>query len=69
MNTATLSSKFQVCIPKEIREQLHLKAGQKLVFIAKGNTLHLVPVRSLAEVRGILGGVNTEDYRDRKDRV
>ena len=52
MQTATLSSKFQICIPKIIREELNIKAGQEFIIIAKGTVLNLVPKRSINEVRG-----------------
>ena len=69
MQTATLSSKYQLAIPKAIRETLNLKAGQKFTVIAKGNVIELVPVRSLKAMRGFLKGANTDNYRDRRDRV
>jgi AbrB family looped-hinge helix DNA binding protein len=69
MHTATLSAKYQLCIPKPVREQLHLQVGQQFVFIAKGNSLHLVPKRNMDSIRGLLKGANTNNVRDRKDRV
>ncbi len=69
MQTTTLSSKFQISIPKKVREQLHLKAGQQFLFVIKGSTLMLVPKRGINEIKGILVGVSTKDYRDRKDRI
>ncbi|MGE3920142.1 MAG: AbrB/MazE/SpoVT family DNA-binding domain-containing protein [Gammaproteobacteria bacterium] len=69
MNTMTLSSKFQIGIPKKIREEMHLKAGQKFTFITKGNILHLVPQQNIADFKGILSGTDTQNIRDRKDRV
>lgn len=69
MQTATLSSKYQLAIPKAIRETLNLKAGQKFTVIAKGNIIELVPVRSLQAMRGMLKGANTDNYRDRQDRA
>lgn len=69
MHTATLSSKYQILIPKPIREDLHLKAGQKFMFIRKGNVLMLVPQASLSELKGCMAGANTENYRDHKDRT
>lgn len=68
-DTATLSSKFQVSIPKAVREHQHWKAGQKLVFIPKGKSVLLVPAPSIDDLRGIAKGANPEDYRDRNDRV
>ena len=69
MNTATLSAKYQISIPKQIREQLGFKAGQQFVFIPKGKSLYLVPKRSIEEVKGILPNANTKNYRDRKERI
>lgn len=69
MSAATLSSKFQISIPKEVREQFGWKAGQKLTFIPKGNGVMLVPVPTLEELRGIAKGADKSDYRDRNDRL
>lgn len=69
MQTATVSSKFQICIPKQIREEMHYEAGQQLIFITKGSTLYLVPKRSMKELKGVLKGANTDNIRDREDRV
>jgi len=52
--SVTLSSKFQLSIPKAIREEMHLQAGQKFAIIPKGDAIVLVPIRRLAEMRGIL---------------
>jgi AbrB family looped-hinge helix DNA binding protein len=69
MISAKLSSKFQLAIPKSIRDQLDLKAGQQFTLIAKGDIIELVPVRSLAEARGSFKGSNPNDYRDHQDRI
>ena len=69
MDTATLSTKFQISIPKAVRERLGLKAGQQFVFVTKGDTICLVPKRDIREVRGLLRGADTRDIRDRRDRV
>jgi AbrB family looped-hinge helix DNA binding protein len=66
--TATLSSKFQISIPKEIREAMNLKAGQRLAFLRIGPTLKLVPVPKMEDLFGIAKGANTENYRDRSTR-
>lgn len=68
MQTATLSSKYQLSIPKSIRDLLDIQAGQKFTVLTKGRAIELVPVRSLREMRGVLKGVNTKNYRDRSDR-
>lgn len=69
MNIATISSKFQILVPKKIREQLHIKPGQHFIFIPKGDCLELVPMRDIKELRGILAGANTDNIRDRNDRT
>ncbi len=68
MYTATLSSTYQLSIPKGICDLLNLQAGQQFTVLAKGKVIELVQVRSIKEMRGFLKGVNTEDIRDRRDR-
>ena len=68
MSTATLSSKFQIGIPKDVRERLHLKAGQKISFVEKSGLVHLLPVPTLDALKGLARGANPADYRDRSDR-
>lgn len=67
--TATLSSKFQISIPKTVRTARQWKDGQEFAFIPKGIGVLLVPVPGLAELSGIAKGAGAKDYRDRKDRV
>jgi AbrB family looped-hinge helix DNA binding protein len=68
MTTATISSKFQIAVPKEAREKLHLKSGQKMAVVVKGSGLHYIPVPSLEDLKGFLKGMNTDDLRDESDR-
>ncbi len=68
MQAATLTSKFQLCIPKAIRERLGLQAGQQFLFLAEGDTIRLVPRRSPEELRGLLRGADPEGFRDRQER-
>jgi len=60
METVTISPKFQVVIPKEIRERLKLKPGQKVKAILFDDRIELVPVRPLRAMRGFLKGIDTE---------
>lgn len=64
----TISSKYQVVIPKPVRERLNLKPKQKLTVIEKDKMLILIPHASLEELRGIAQGAKTDDYREKKDR-
>ena len=66
--TATLSSKYQISVPKAIRDDLHWKAGQEFVFIPKGKGVLLMPVPELEQLAGMATGAKTEGYRDRHDR-
>lgn len=68
MSAVTLSPKFQVVIPKAVREALHLRPGQKIeVFVLDGG-IRLIPVRKASDLRGILRGIDTSVPRD-PDRV
>ena len=64
METVTISPKFQVVIPKRIRERLRLRAGQKVQAIAFDNRIELVPVLPVEEMRGFLRGIDTSVPRD-----
>lgn len=64
----TISTKYQVVIPKPVREHLHLKPKQKLTVIEKDNMLILVPQQPLENLRGIASGADISGYRDKKDR-
>ena len=64
----TISPKYQVSIPKALRDKLRWRPGQKLAFIPKGNGLLMIPVPTREELVGIARGANTDDYRDRNDR-
>lgn len=65
----TVSKKYQVVIPKEIRERLGIRKGQKLSVFLKGNVLNLVPQPSLEEMRGFLRGMDLSGWREEEDRI
>jgi AbrB family looped-hinge helix DNA binding protein len=69
MSTATLSSKFQLSLPKALREAMHLQPGQQFELIPTGSVIQLVPKTTIKELRGIARGANPAKYRDRKDRA
>jgi AbrB family looped-hinge helix DNA binding protein len=64
----TISSKYQVVIPKLAREHLNLKPQQKLTVLEKDRMLILIPHVPIEELRGIAAGARTDDYREKKDR-
>lgn len=68
MTTVTISPKYQVVIPKSIRESLGLKPGQKVQAIEYNGRVELVPVRPVRQMRGFLSGIDTTVPRE-DDRV
>lgn len=68
METLTISPKFQVVIPKSIREAMNLSPGQKVQAVAYLDRIELIPVRPVKHMRGFLKGIATDVPRD-KDRV
>jgi AbrB family looped-hinge helix DNA binding protein len=63
----TISSKYQIMIPREVREQFNLKPGQKVMFIPYKNTIRLVIVPSIKDALGIFKGLNTQNVREEVD--
>jgi len=68
MGVVTLSSKYQIVIPQDVREKMDLKPGQKIVVIEKDGVVHLIPQRPVKEMRGFAKGVNTHKLRNEEDR-
>lgn len=69
MATATISSKYQVVIPKEIRREVEIRTGQVVQVLAKNGVITLVPDRPLSELRGFIRGVATGGFREKTDRT
>jgi AbrB family looped-hinge helix DNA binding protein len=68
MKTVTVSPKFQVVIPREVRDSLSIKAGEKMQIINYADRIELVPVRKIKSMRGFLKGIDTTVTRE-QDRV
>lgn len=68
MTTVSLSPKFQIVIPKEVRETLSLEAGTKIDLIPYADRIELIPVRPLKTMIGSLKGIHTRVIRE-KDRL
>jgi AbrB family looped-hinge helix DNA binding protein len=64
MKTVIVSSKFQVVIPKEVRESIGLQVGARLEIITYGNRIELVPVLPMKKLKGMFKGINTDIQRD-----
>lgn len=68
METVKVSPKYQVVIPKKIREELEIKVGQKLQVINYNGRLEFIPVKNIRKMRGFLEGIDTTIERE-KDRL
>ena len=68
MSTVTVSPKYQVVIPKEIRESMKIEPGQKVHMMVHRGHIVLVPLRPMREMRGLLKGIDAEIERD-EDRL
>ncbi len=68
MQAVTVSPKFQIVIPKEIRKTMGIVSGQKIQILMYQNRIELIPIKPIKELRGFLKGINTDIKRD-KDRV
>ena len=68
MKAVTVSSKFQVVIPREVRESMDLQPGTRMQVLQYGNRIELIPLKEPKALRGFLTGIDTEVPRD-EDRV
>jgi len=68
MAAVTVSPKFQVVIPKDVRESMGIISGQKVQMLTYGNRIELIPIKPMSEMRGFLKGIDTEVPRE-KDRI
>ena len=64
MTAVTVSPKFQVVIPKDIREAMGIYSGQKVQILTYENRIELIPLKPMEEMRGFLKGISTDIDRD-----
>jgi AbrB family looped-hinge helix DNA binding protein len=69
MEAVTVSAKYQVVIPRWVREKIRIKPGQKLQVISYDDRIELVPVRPMSELRGFLKGLDPSFIREENDRI
>jgi len=67
MDTVTLSSKYQIVIPREVREKFNLKPGQKIMFVPYQKSIRLVIVPPIKEALGMFKGMNIDNIREEED--
>jgi AbrB family looped-hinge helix DNA binding protein len=68
MSTVTVSPKFQVVIPKDIRRKLGIKPGQKLQVFQYDNRIEYVLIRNVRDLKGVAKGIDTSVPDDEEDR-
>ena len=64
MTTVTVSPKYQIVIPREVRDRFHLTHGQKVQVITYSNRIEVIPERKISDMRGFLRGINTSFDRE-----
>jgi len=69
MPQTTISPKYQIVMPKEIRREVPLASGQVVQIVAKNGVITLVPDRPLSSLRGYLKGMKTGNVREKRDRM
>ena len=69
MDAVTVSPKYQVVIPRAIRERTHIRAGERLQVISFDDRIELIPVRPMRSMRGFLKGFDARFERDEEDRA
>ena len=68
METVKVSPKFQVVIPRKIRESLHIRPGQRIQVLLYEGRVEFIPLRRMKEMRGFLRGIDTTVERE-QDRL
>jgi len=68
MSVVTVSSKYQVVIPEDVREKMNLKPGQKVIVVEKDGVVHLIPQKPIKDLRGFVKGVTADELRHEEDR-
>jgi len=64
MTEVTVSPKYQVVIPKEIRDAMGIVSGQKIQVLTYGNRIELIPIKPMKQLKGLLKGIDTEVRRE-----
>jgi AbrB family looped-hinge helix DNA binding protein len=68
MTAVTVSPKYQVVIPKDVRESMGIFSGQKMQVLTYQNRIELIPIKPMKKMKGFLKGIDTDVSRD-KDRI
>ena len=69
MPQTVVSSKYQIVIPKDVRNKIDLEKGQILQVVVRNGLITLIPDRPLSDLRGFVKGIDARDSRDKEDRL
>ena len=69
MEQAIIQDDQQLILPSNLCKRLNLQVGQQFTCVVKGDVISLIPKQTMASIRGLLRGANTEGYRDRNERI
>ena len=69
MNAVTVSPKYQVVIPRSVRDQMHIQPGEKFQVISFDDRIELIRTRPIREMRGFLKGLDSSFQREKEDRI
>ncbi|MBU0712227.1 AbrB/MazE/SpoVT family DNA-binding domain-containing protein [bacterium] len=64
MHTVKISPKYQVVIPKDVRNTMNLKPGQQIQILQYQDRIEMIPFKNIADMKGFLKGINTDFYRE-----
>lgn len=68
MEAVTVSPKYQVVIPREVRERAGIKPGERMMVLEKGNVIYLIKIRNIKSMKGFAKGVSSKGLRDESER-
>jgi len=69
MQTVTISSKYQIAIPKQIREKHNLKPGERFILMSIGDRIEMIPEKKMEDLRGALSGMDSDPGREKEERI
>jgi AbrB family looped-hinge helix DNA binding protein len=69
MQTVTISPKYQIAIPKQIRERHNIKPGERFILLSIGDRIEMVPEKNIEDLQGVLAGMDADPGREKQDRV
>jgi AbrB family looped-hinge helix DNA binding protein len=69
MDAVTVSPKYQIVIPRSVRERMNIHPGERMQVISFDDRIELIPVRPMRSMRGFLKGLDPRFERAEEDRA